>query len=257
MFMRIVVLFMLITGLISCTKDGSFESGSQSGGTLSGSYATMLTINNKLYVVNTSEITTFDVSDPKQPRQIDRRNVGVDIESLYHYNGLLLIGSANNMYIYRINADGIPERQSASQYNQVFGDEVCTSDPIVVRDDIAYVTLSAVSTVCRFPRQTNEMRIYDVRDIKNPKMLNTKPMTAPKGLGFGKNHLYVCDEVTGLYIYSLKDPQNPELVKTISGFSGYDLIIDGHLMIIVTPDELLQYDITNETDIKPLGKIEL
>lgn len=245
--------------MFSCTKDGAIDSGNDpnSSDTQSGSYATMLTISNRLYVVNKRDITTYDVSNPANPLKLDYKIVGSDIESLYHYNGLLLIGSANNMYIYKIDINGIPERQSITAYNQIFGDEVCTSDPIVVRNNIAYITLSTTTLFCNSFKYENELRVYDIEDIGSAKLLNTISVPSPRGLGLGKNHLFVCSGTDGLVIFNIDDAINPKIVKTIGGFSGYDLIVDGDLLIVVTDKALLQYDISDETNIKELGKIKL
>lgn len=239
--------------LNACTSEENITSGE----TKSGSYATILTISNHLYVVNKTQITTFDISNPNSPIEKSKLDVGFDIESLYHHQGLLLIGSANNMYIYRIGTDGVPVRESTTQYNEVFGEEVCTSDPIVVRENIAYVTLTSVIELCGNFRSINELRVYDVVDIKAPQLLKTLNMVSPKGLGYGKTHLFVCDQSDGLVIFNLDDPKNPIKVKSFGGFEGFDLIVNGNILVVVANDELLQYDITDESNIKYISKIEL
>jgi hypothetical protein len=253
------ILYYLFIGLFflsSCTSD---DLGTNSENTTnSGSYATILTISNFLYLVNKTQIKTFDLSNPSRPLEVNNQEVGFDIESLYHYQGLLLIGSANNMYIYRIGNDGIPLRESTTQYNETFGEEVCTSDPIVVKGNLAYVTLaSTLSTPCRGFTQINELRVYNIVDIKSPKLLETFIMSGPKGLGLGKNHLFVCDQTDGLVVFNLDEPTNPIKVKTFGGFEGFDLIVNGNILIVVAKDELLQFDITDETQIKYLSKIDL
>jgi hypothetical protein len=82
-------------------------------------------------------------------------------------------------------------------------------------------------------------------------------MTLPKGLGLGKNHLFVCDQIDGLVVFNIDNPLNPVKVKSFGGFEGFDLIVNGNLLVVVAKDELLQYDITDESNIKYLSKIEL
>lgn len=255
--MKSTLYFLLISLLFlsSCTKDESISNGEST--TNSGSYATMLTISNFLYVVNKTQITTFNVSNAANPVEVSKQEVGFDIESLFHHQGLLLIGSANNMYIYRIGTDGIPVRESTTLYNETFGNDICTSDPIVVRENLAYVTLSSSEVVCGNFRLINQLRVYDIQDFTSPRLLETIEMLAPKGLGVGKSHLFVCDQIDGLVVYNLNDPQNPVKVKTFAGFEGYDLIVNGNILVVVAKDKLLQYDITDETDIKYLSKIDL
>ncbi len=254
--MRSTIYFLFI-GLLLLSACVSEDINSSAESTKSGSYATMLTISNYLYVVNKTQITTFDISIPDSPVELNKQDVGFDVESLYHHAGLLLIGSANNMYIYRIGTNGIPVRESATEYNQAFGTEVCTSDPIVVKENLAYVTLSSFTEVCRGFARINQLRVYDIQDFKAPKLLTTIDMTSPKGLGIGKTHLFVCDKVDGLVMYDLENPVKPIKVKTISGFEGFDLIVNGNLLVVVAKDKLLQYDISDEINIKYLSKIDL
>jgi len=255
--MNLKVYFLLFGVLFlgACTTEDL--SSSKESTVKSGSYATMLTISNFLYVVNKTQITTFDISKPGNPVEINKQNVGFDIESIYHHQDLLLIGSSNNMYIYSIGDNGIPLRQSATMYSESFGEDVCTSDPIIVKDDIAYVTLSSTLEVCRQFNEINQLRVYDVKDIKAPRLLNVINMSAPKGLGLGKNHLFVCDQEDGLIVYNLSDPLKPVKVNGFAGFEGFDLIVSNNLLIVVAKDQLLQYDISDETNIKYLSKIEL
>jgi len=252
------LLYHLFIGLFfcsACTQEDLGSNGESS--TQSGSYATMITISNFLYLVNKTEIITFDVSIPSRPLQVNKQEVGFDIESLYHYQGLLLIGSANNMYIFSIGEDGIPLQKSTTRYNETFGEEVCTSDPIVVKEDLAYVTLSSTVQTCSDFRFINELRIYDIKDFNAPKLLKIINMSSPKGLGLGKNHLFVCDQTDGLVVYNIDDPLDPKKVSSFGGFEGFDLIVKDNLLIVVAKDKLLQYDITNENDIKYLSKIDL
>jgi hypothetical protein len=249
---RIFVLLIPIFLLYGC-YEGGFSSDNEMSSTQSGSYAIMLTISDFLYVVNKTQITTFDVKDPQNPIEVDKQEVGFEIESLYHYNGLLLIGSAENMYIYRIGPDGIPLRESSTTYAESFGGNICMNDPIVARDGLAYVTLSANPTCFRMG--FNELRVYDIKNIKSPKLRNTINMASPRGLGLGKNHLFVCDRFDGLVVFNLDDPTFPVKVADFSGFEGFDLIVRGDLLIVVAKDRLLQYDITDETNIKYLGAV--
>ena len=82
-------------------------------------------------------------------------------------------------------------------------------------------------------------------------------MSAPKGLGFGKNHLFICDAKDGLVIFNLDNPLKPVKVKTFNGFEGYDLIVNDKILVVVAKNQLLQYDISDETNIRYLSKIDL
>lgn len=225
-----------------------------SSSTQVGSYSTMLTIGQKLYLVNDSQIKTFDVTDSKNPVLLNTTDLGDEIESLYHYDGLLLVGSATDMYILEINDKGIPEQKSRTFYNNV---EFCSNDPIVARNDIAYVTLSSVDIpVCDRP-VLDELRVYDIQNIERPELLESIDMTKPKGLGFGKKYLFVCDQEDGLVIFNIEDPKSPILSSTLDGFSAFDVIIRNNILIVACANELRQYDISDEDNIKFLGTIQI
>ena len=82
-------------------------------------------------------------------------------------------------------------------------------------------------------------------------------MAQPKGLGVGREKLYVCDQKEGLVIYDIKDPRNPIFEKKIGGFNAYDLIVNNNILQVVANDQLVQFDITDENNIQQLSTIEL
>jgi hypothetical protein len=214
----------------------------------------MLTIGQKLYLVNDSQIKTFDVTDSKNPVLLNTTDLGDEIESLYHYDGLLLVGSSSRMYILEINEKGIPERKNITPYYNL---TVCSKDPIVARNDIAYVTLSSVDIpVCDRP-ELDELRVYDIQNIERPILLERIDMSKPKGMGFGKKYLFVCDQEDGLVIFNIEDPKSPVLSSTLEGFNAFDVIIRNNILIVACLNELRQYDITDEDNIKFLGTIQI
>lgn len=246
-FLAICILFN------ACSLDESLTSDNN---VLAGSYSTMLPLGNKLYVVSKTKIFTYDATDAKDPILLDTKELGFDIESLIHHDGLLLIGSKSNMYIFSLDENGIPVRESQTEYFG-FADGLCNSDPIVVRNSIAYVTLSTIVSQCGNSRIVNELRVYNITDFKNPILINQQDMSLPKGLGLGKEKLFICDGIDGLIILDIKNPKSPLKEKAIAGFEAYDLIVKNEVLMVVAKDELLQFDISIENDIKLLSTIEL
>jgi hypothetical protein len=249
----------MISLLTACTVDSNSDTNQNGNEAISGSYSTMLTLGNNLYAVTKSRIFTFDISNPQKPVERDNKDVGFNIESLFYYDGLLFIGSSNNMYIYSLDENGIPERESNTQYNdtEFLVDDFCKHDPIVVRNNIAYVTLSTTLTGICVSRTFNQLRLYNIADIKNPVLLSIHEMSNPKGLGFGKEKLFVCDGIDGLVVFDIKNPLMPVKEKTIGGYKAYDLIIKDNLLVVVSDKELYQYDITDEDNIQLYSKINL
>ncbi len=244
---------LVVTLFFSCT-DGDFGNENP---VLSGSYSTMLTLGDRLYLVNQQDIITYDIESKNSPYLLDRSNVGFDIESLFHYQGLLLIGSSRTMHIFQLDEDGIPQKESSTDY---FSSEniVCVGDPIVMRQNLAYVTLADVSdnNAC-FGRLVNELRVYDMTQLKNPKLLSTQVLPNPKGMALGLNNLYICDGRTGLFVMDIIDPANPVLKQHIPGFEAFDAIVRDDILIVSAKNQLLQFDIKDENLISYIGHLDL
>ena len=76
---NLIPIFLLAFSLISCSSeisDNSFE-------TLSGSYATLLVVDDYLYAINSTELSTFYIVNSQDPILIDKQNVGFEIENNY------------------------------------------------------------------------------------------------------------------------------------------------------------------------------
>ena len=254
-FTRYIIAFgtLTVTLLFSCS-DADFGNENP---VLSGSYSTMLTLDDRLYLVNQQEILTYDIESRNSPYLLNRSNVGFDIESLFHYQGLLLIGSSRTMHIFLLNEEGIPQKESSTDY---FSSEniVCVGDPIVMRHNLAYVTLADVSdnTIC-FGRLVNELRVYDMTQLKKPKLLSTQILPNPKGMALGLNNLYICDGRKGLFVMDIIDPVNPVLKQHIPGFEAFDAIVRDDILIVSAKNQLLQFDIKDENLISYIGHLDL
>ena len=254
-YYRLLLVFSITIIVGACTLESEADSDSSSE-TISGSYATMLTIGQHLYCINTSQITTYDISDPKNPVIINNQDVGFDIQSLYHYDGLLLIGSSNEMHIFQLDKDGIPMRKSRTDYNLNFINE-CILEPIVVKNDIAYVTISTRLISFCSSAIYNELRVYDIADTTHPTLLKTVNLVGPRGLAVGVGGLYVCDDTAGLKVFDLANPKSPILLQTLEGFQAYDCILRGDLLIVVCPDQLRQYKVLNDHTLEHLANIQI
>lgn len=247
--MKIPALFFVLMMTWSCSFDVASDETDQ------GSYATMLTIGKYMYVVDKTDLTTFDVTNPKAPIVVDKKAIGFDIETIYNYDGVLLIGSSQNMHIYEL-VDGIPTKKNEVPYFDAQNTSAC--DPIIAREGFAYVTLStSIEGPCLREIPINELRVYDIKDLAMPVLLNTLPLTEPKGLASDGDLLFVCDAQDGLYIYDIVDKANPQLIRQIDGFSAYDVIAKNGKLLVSSTKKLFQYDYTNKQDIKLTSVIDL
>lgn len=251
--MKRIIYFSLISLFLwSCTS----ESADSFNSTITGSYATLLTVGDFLYAINDSELTTFDISTTEDPMKVSIQDVGFDVENIFHQNGVLFIGSSSALHIFEIREDGIPKRVSQTDYELL---EVwCSNDPVIVKGDYAYVTLSTtrINECNRFQNQ-NELRVYDVSDPSNPKLEFTEFVEFPKGLTIRDNTLFVCLEQSGFVMYDISVPNAPEFFNSELGFPAYDIIAKDDLLMVVSPEELRQYDISDVNDIIYLSSIDL
>ncbi len=254
-----VVLFAMIFA-VSCDNDAGFI-GTSDEGAISGKYKTMLVVDQFMYAVNDSELISFDISDGENPQQIDKQNVGMDIENLYHSEGTLFIGSRSQLHIYSIAANGIPEQKSSTDYLNFDAMEVTPCDPVVAQKDIAYVTLSSsvwnADDPCGGMIDVNELRAYDVSDLTNPVLKETFNMHSPKGLSIDGDYLFVSNTEQGFSVFEVDHQGEVWLKENITGFTSYDLIAKDGKLLVVSPDEIRQYDYTDINDIRLYSTLSL
>jgi len=143
-----LIVGLIICIFIGCSKDsGNFNSASTTG--VGGSYARFMIVENNLYIIDDTNIRTYSLSTPATPTLVNEQEIGERIESIFHLDGKLFIGSGSGLYIYTINSNnGIPDYTSSFSY-EIF--PVFPCDPVVANSNYAYVTLnsSVRETGCR------------------------------------------------------------------------------------------------------------
>jgi len=156
----------------SCSQDSADLSQASDTG-IAGSYARFMVVNDFLYVIDNENIKTYSLSDPTLPNLIDEREVGQRIESIFHLDGRLFIGSGIGMFIYTIQSDGIPEYTSDFSY-EIFPIYPC--DPVVANSTHAFVTLNSTVVPVGFCagnlQPLNQLNIFDITDISQPTLIN-------------------------------------------------------------------------------------
>ena len=167
----------------------------------------------------------------------------------------LYIGSRENLFIYDITNDGIPERLSQTSYQLFFN--TCQSDPVVANDSIAFVTLSSVEIQlgCNDFQLVDELRLYDLTNTSQPVLINSIQMSQPKGLGIDNNWLFVCDD--GLKVFNVEDPLDVKQIHHFQGINTFDVIVQNGLLLVVGPENLFQFDYTVMSEMKMLSSLQL
>jgi len=211
--------------LFGCSKsDNNAGTGNNGGNNSSGqggSLARFTIAGRYLYVVDDEKLYTYSLGNSAHPQLKSTVNIGFSIETIYPYGDKLFIGSQNAMYIYSIADPELPASLGTATH-------VRSCDPVVANDSLAYVTVRSGSNC---GGNINALLVYDIRNVLQPKQLNTVPLTSPWGLGMKGNRLYVCNGTSGLNVYDITNADKPRQIKQITDETFFD--------VIITPDNML------------------
>lgn len=184
-----------------------------------------------LYVVGRSELNVFEISDLSNPQRLSSEYVGWQIETIFNKEGYLYLGSSTGMYIYSIEDPSVPTY--VSQIDHVMG-----CDPVVVENDIAYVTIRGGNTC---GQNLNQLEVIDVSDKTNPQLLQVYQMDGPYGLGILKDKLFVCDGTSGLKVYDVTNTPDLVLTDHFQDVNAYDVIPMENVLVMIGENMLRQY----------------
>jgi hypothetical protein len=228
---------------------GGYSTQRVSSGGQGGSMARFTLMNDYLYTVSYSDLFSFDVSAPADPKYINKMQVGVNqmIETIYPFKNKLFIGSNTGMYIYDVSTPGSPVKQGTFTH-------VRSCDPVIADDNKAWVTLRNGSSC---GGTTNTLEVVDITDLTKPALLKTYGLTNPYGLSKEGNILFVCDGKDGIKVFNAADANNLKLVKQVTGMETYDVIAWNNRALVVAKDGLYQFDYSDVNDIRLLSKISL
>jgi hypothetical protein len=192
-------------------------------------------------------MTIFDLSADKPSKVAENIYIGRNVETIFSYEDNMFMGTPTGLIIYSVKDPIKPEFQSSISH--VYG-----CDPVVVENDIAYVTVHS-GNLCG--QNTNELIIINVSDVKNPKQIVSYAMTNPKGLGIDNGKLFLCDD--GLKIYKVGDPQKllSNRLAHFMDMDGFDVIPYNNVLMMIAEDGLYQYDYSDLSKINLLSTLEI
>jgi hypothetical protein len=247
-----VVSILIVIFLVGCGSDGSgggnapssVASGSGQGGstarfTMSGDY---------LYTLSGYQLKTFNIETPSDPKISHNIDLAWNVETLFSYKDNLFVGSTTGVFIYDISTPAFPKYQSQFSH-------IRSCDPVVVQDNVAYVTLRNTST-CR--GTVNQLDVLDMTSLTAPKLIKSYPMSAPYGLAIDGEDLFICDGEAGLKWFNVHDPQNirPVLQGQRDDVKCSDLIARNPLLITTGERGIEQLDYTS-TPMTSLSTIKI
>lgn len=229
-----------------CYND--MASGGNGGGSstgVNGSMSRFGLYKDYLYVVLNNQMSIFDLSGDEPVAAAENIAVGWNVETIFSYKDNMFMGTPTGMVIYSVKDPVKPEYQSSIAH--VYG-----CDPVVVEDDIAYVTVHSGNNC---GQNFNELIIIDVSDVTRPQPIVSYTMTKPKGLGIDNGTLFLCDD--GLKVYKADNPQTimANRLAHYSGMEGYDVIPYNNVLMMIADNGIYQYDYSNLDKITLLSKI--
>lgn len=200
-----------------------------------------------LYTVDYASLRLFDIRSERLPRKGAIVESGTwDLETIFRYKNALFLGSMTGMLIYDHSAGGIPVQ--ASTYSHI-----TSCDPVVVQDDIAYVTLRSGQR-CRNGK--NELNVIDVSDIYKPELLATYPMSNPAGLAVEDSTLFVCEESYGLAVLDIQDPKAPREISRVESVKPEDVIASGGILTLIGSEGVWRLDYSDRKNLVELSFTE-
>lgn len=242
-------LFIMLLGVFffqNCQQ--SADSISPSGNGTGGSLARFTLGDGTLYTVSDFDMNVFDIkSSPSIPKKLKTITLGFGAETIFPYKNMLFIGTTTGMKIFDNQDQSNPKLLST--FTHIF-----SCDPVVVQGNYAYVTLRS-GTGCL--RGRNSLDIVDIKDPKNPLLINSFPMQNPHGLAVDGNNLFICEGTYGLKSFDITNPLRPIEKEFIKDVISYDVIPNDKKLIVTGKDGIFQYDYSEPKSLKLISKIPI
>ncbi|MTI40851.1 LVIVD repeat-containing protein [Fulvivirga lutimaris] len=235
---------------IALTNDASFRASqavSPSNPGMGGSMARFALVDNFLYAVDNYNLRTVDVANAAAMSKGGELSLDWGVETIFPKEDNLFIGTTTGMHIMNISNPLSPELISTY-------DHIVSCDPVIVDNDIAYVTLRSGTECQGF---TNQLEVIDISDLTSPQLLYTYEMFNPHGLGKDGNALFICDGTDGLKIYDASDNSKitDNLLAHYESIQAFDIIPFNNVAMMIGEDGFYQYDYSDLSNIKFLSHI--
>jgi hypothetical protein len=227
------------------------SSGSPTTNGVSGSTSRFAIINERLYAVSQSEMKLFSLQNPSNPVKDGSLNLGFGIETIFPYKDKIFLGTTTGVQIWDNKNPLKPTYLSRL-------DHARACDPVVVENDIAYVTLRSVNNFSRCGGAvSNQLDVIDVSNAASPVLMKTYSMESPYGLGIDNKKLFICEGTSGLKTFDASKPMDIKQLQHFKEMNAYDVIPLNNTLMLIGKDGLYQYDYSNPNSLKLLSKISV
>lgn len=218
---------------------------------VSGSTSRFAIVNERLYAVSQTEMKLFNLQNPENPTKDGSLNLGFGIETIFPYEDKLYLGTTTGVQIWDNKNPQKPTYLSRL-------DHARACDPVVIENDIAYVTLRSVNNFSRCGGAiANQLDVIDVSNPASPILLKTYEMESPYGLGIDKSKLFICEGVSGLKTFDATKPLDIKQLQHFKNMNAYDVIPLNNTLMLIGKDGLYQYDYSDPNSLKLLSKISV
>jgi hypothetical protein len=245
--MRLFNSLLIVTGFVltiavACSKDGADAAAASTG--TGGSLARFTIAASHLYLADYSRLEVYDITNPANPVKKTPVDIGWGVETIYPYGDKLFIGSVEGMYIYSIADPARPVKLGEARH-------VRSCDPVVAKDNIAYVTLQGSG---RCGAATDGLYIYDITNLTTPVQKSLLEMSTPYGLGIKDSVAFICRKANGMTLVNVKNPSSPKVMYTRNDATEYrDVIPVDNILLCYVSTGLLIYDVSNLNNIIQVG----
>jgi hypothetical protein len=234
--------------------DGGWTSSGINGGAtgttygVGGSMARFGLYKEMLYIVDQYNLYTFKLNSASDAKLLNTASVGWNVETIFITDDHMFLGTQNGMIVESLE---VPERPSqVASYSHM-----TACDPVVIKGDLAFVTLKG-GTTCR--GTVNQLDVIRMSNgYSKFELLKSYPMYGPQGLGIDDELLFICDGDAGLKIYDATDPLtiSQHQIATFPSINAYDVIPMNNYLFMIGEEGFLLYDYTNIQNIKQIGFI--
>lgn len=230
-------------------QDGGFSEGSVEGqSSISGSITLFTILNDYLYVVEEGNfLHPINIANPTVPVANDIVGLWGGVETIFPYQNYLFMGTPSGILIYGIDSPNNPNYIASLSHAR-------GCDPVVVKDDYAYVTVRSGGPCGGV---INQLDVIDVSTISNPILMQSFDMNNPHGLGIDGDLLFICDGDAGLKVFDATDPLTvgDHLNHQFKNIQATDIIPFNTIAMVIGDDGIYQYDYSNPSEMILLSKI--
>lgn len=201
-----------------------------------------------LYIVNQNSLLTFKLNSASDVTLLNTSYVSWNVETIFITDNHLFLGTQNGLIVQSLEVPERPSQKGSFSH-------VTACDPVVIKGDLAFVTLKG-GTTCR--GNVNQLDVIRMSDSYSKfTLLKSYPMFGPQGLGIDGDLLFICDGDAGLKIYNASDPLaiTQNVIATFPSINAYDVIPLNNYLFMIGEKGFLLYDYSNIMNIKQIGFI--